>query len=61
MVFAAARGTYDSLAFGNETVDGRKTYLELEGQAFGGDVVDTTIITRDDASVIRCIRLYCRL
>jgi hypothetical protein len=38
-VFAAvAGGMYDSLTFTSETADGRKTYLEWEGKAFGEDV-----------------------
>ena len=48
--FAATKsGMYESLAFTNETVDGRKTYLEWEGKAFGKDVGGTTILTRDEA------------
>jgi hypothetical protein len=44
---------YESLAFTNETVDGRKTYLEWEGKAFGKDVGGTTILTRDEAGLSR--------
>jgi predicted SnoaL-like aldol condensation-catalyzing enzyme len=57
---ATAGGMYDSLAFTNETVDGRKTYLEWEGKAFGRDVAGTTILTRDEAGLIQSIRLYHR-
>lgn len=61
MFFAAtAGGMYDSLAFTNETVDGRKTYLEWEGKAFGRDVAGTTILTCDEAGLIQSIRLYHR-
>ena len=58
---ATAGGMYDSLAFTNETVDGRKTYLEWEGKAFGRDVAGTTILTRDETGLIQSIRLYHRL
>jgi hypothetical protein len=57
---ATAGGMYDSLAFTNETVDGRKTYLEWEGKAFGKDVAGTTILTCDEAGLIQSIRLYHR-
>jgi hypothetical protein len=57
---ATAGGMYDSLVFTNETVDGRKTYLEWEGKAFGKDVGGTTILTRDEAGLIQSIRLYHR-
>ena len=60
-VFAAvAGGMYDSLTFTSETVDGRKTYLEWEGKAFGKDVGGTTILTRDEAGLIQSVRLYHR-
>src|SRR5262249_53061243 len=57
---ATTSGMYESLAFTNETVDGRKTYLEWEGKAFGKDVGGTTILTRDEAGLIQSIRLYHR-
>jgi hypothetical protein len=57
---ATAGGMYDSLAFTNETVDGRKTYLEWEGTAFGKAVGGTTILTRDESGLIQSIRLYHR-
>jgi hypothetical protein len=57
---ATAGGMYDSLAFTDETVVGRKTYLEWEGEAFGKDVAGTTILTRDEAGLIQSIRLYHR-
>ena len=42
-VFAAvAGGMYDSLTFTSETAEGRKTYLEWEGKAFGKDVGGAT-------------------
>jgi hypothetical protein len=55
-----AGGMYDSLAFTSETVNGRKTYLEWEGKAFGKDVAGTTILTRDEAGFLQSIRLYHR-
>jgi hypothetical protein len=57
---ATAGGMYDSIAFTDETVDGRKTYLEWEGKAFGKDVGGTTILTRDEVGLIQSIRLYHR-
>jgi hypothetical protein len=57
---ATAGGMYESLAFTHETVDGRKTYLEWEGKAFGKHVGGTTILTRDEAGLIQSIRLYHR-
>jgi hypothetical protein len=57
---ATAGGMYDSLAFTNETVDGRKIYLEWEGKAFGKDIAGTTIVTRDEAGLIQSVRLYHR-
>jgi pimeloyl-ACP methyl ester carboxylesterase len=57
---ATTSGMYESLAFTNETVDARKTYLEWEGKAFGKDVGGTTILTRDEAGLIQSIRLYHR-
>jgi hypothetical protein len=57
---ATAGGMYDTLAFTNETLDGRKTYLEWEGRAFGKVVAGTTILTRDEAGLIQSIRLYHR-
>src|SRR5271156_1370803 len=47
-----ARGMYDSLGFTTETVNGRKTYLEWEGSAFGKGVGGTTILTRDVTGLI---------
>jgi hypothetical protein len=57
---ATTSGMYDSLTFTSETVDGTKTYLEWEGKAFGKGVGSATILTRDDASRIKSIRLYHR-
>jgi hypothetical protein len=58
--FSAASGMYDSIAFTHETVDGMKTYLEWEGQAFGMDVAGSTTLTRNGAGLIESIRLYHR-
>jgi hypothetical protein len=57
---ATAGGMYEFLAFTHETVDGRKTYLEWEGKAFGKHVGGATILTRDQAGLIQSIRLYHR-
>ena len=57
---ATADGMYDSLAFTNETIDGPKTYLEWEGKAFGKSVGGTTILTRNEASLIQGIQIYHR-
>jgi hypothetical protein len=57
---ATAGGMYDALAFTYEAIDGRKTYLEWEGKAFGNDVAGTTIITRDEAGLVQSVRLYHR-
>ena len=57
---ATSAGMYESLAFTNETVDGLKTYLEWEGQAFGKDVGGTTVLTRNEADLIQSVRLYHR-
>jgi hypothetical protein len=57
---ATAGGMYDSIRFTTETVNGRKTYLEWEGNAFGKDVGGTTIITRDATGLIESVRLYHR-
>ena len=57
---ATAGGMYDALTFTHETVDGAKTYLEWEGKAFGQPVGGTTILTRDEAGLIRNIKLYHR-
>jgi hypothetical protein len=58
--FSAASGMYDRIAFTHETVDGMKTYLEWEGQAFGMDVAGSTTLTRNGAGLIESIRLYHR-
>jgi hypothetical protein len=58
--FPTTNGMYDSLTFTNETVDGAKTCLELEGKAFGTDVGGTTIVTRSEAGLIVDIRQYHR-
>jgi pimeloyl-ACP methyl ester carboxylesterase len=57
---ATAAGMYDFLAFTSETVDGRKTFLEWQGKAFGKDVGGATILTRDEVGLIQFIHLYHR-
>ena len=58
--FAATTKMYDRLDFTHETVEGRKTFFEWEGAAFGFDIAGTTIITRNEAGLIDSIRLYHR-
>jgi hypothetical protein len=58
--FAATSGMYDTIAFTDETVDGRKTYLEWEGKFFGQEVGGATILTRNEAGLIESVRLYHR-
>jgi hypothetical protein len=59
--FAATTKMYDRLDFTHETtVDSRKTIFEWQGQAFGGDIAGTTIVTRNDADLIESIRGYHR-
>jgi hypothetical protein len=60
-VFAAtAGGMYDTLVFTHETVDGPKTYLEWEGNAFGKSVGGSTILTRNAAGLIQSVQIYHR-
>jgi pimeloyl-ACP methyl ester carboxylesterase len=58
--FAATTKMYDRLDFTHETVEGAKTIFEWQGQAFGGPIAGTTIVTRNDAGLIESIRLYHR-
>jgi len=57
---ATAGGMYDTLVYTYETIDGPKTYLEWEGKAFGKSVGGTTILTRNEASLIQGIQIYHR-
>lgn len=41
-------------------MNGRKTYLEWEGNVFGKDVGGATILTRDATGLIESVRLYHR-
>ena len=60
-VLAASTGSaYDKLVFTHETVDGPKTYLEWEGNAFGESVGGSTILTRNAAGLIQSIQIYHR-
>src|SRR6201988_1115409 len=60
-VIAASTGSmYDTLVFTHETVDGPKTYLEWEGNAFGKSVGGATILTRNEAGLIQSIQIYHR-
>jgi hypothetical protein len=58
--FSATSTMYDRIAFTHETVDGAKTYLEWEGQAFGMDVAGSTTLSRNGSGLIASIRLYHR-
>ncbi|MGW1912971.1 alpha/beta fold hydrolase [Streptomyces sp. NPDC002076] len=54
-VMGAASAVYEFLAFTQEAVNGRRTYLEWEAKAFGGVHLDgVTILTRDeDGQIVR--------
>jgi len=60
LVGAGTGGMYDTLVFTHETVDGPKTYLEWEGEAFGKPVGGCTILTRNAAGQIQSIQIYHR-
>jgi len=55
---ATSGGMYETLEFTYETTDGRKTYLEWQGKAFGKHVGGTTILTRNHEGLIEHIQLY---
>jgi hypothetical protein len=55
---ATSGGMYETIAFTHETTDGRKTYLEWQGTAFGKPVRGTTILTRNQEGLIEHIQLY---
>jgi hypothetical protein len=55
---ATSGGMYETIAFTHETTDGRKTYLEWQGKAFGQQVGGTTILTRNHEGLIEHIQLY---
>jgi hypothetical protein len=57
---AGTGGMYDALDFTHETVDGRKTYLEWEGTAFGKPVGGSTILTHNEAGLIQSVQIYHR-
>jgi hypothetical protein len=40
-------GMYETIEFTQETTNGRKTYLEWQGKAFGKEVSGATILTRN--------------
>ena len=58
--FAATTKMYDRLDFTHETVEGRKTFFEWEGTAFGSSIAGTTIVTRNEAGLVEGVRLYHR-
>src|SRR2546423_12219015 len=55
---ATSGGMYETLEFTHETTDGRKTYLEWQGTAFGKHVCGATILTRNHEGLIEHIQLY---
>jgi len=55
---ATSSGMYETIAFTHETTNGRKTYLEWQGTAFGKQVRGTTILTRNHEGLIEHIQLY---
>jgi hypothetical protein len=57
---AGTGGMFDELVFTHETVDGSKTYLEWEGEAFGKPVGGSTILTRNAAGQIQSIQIHHR-
>jgi hypothetical protein len=60
LVMETATETYESLVFTHEASDGRHSYLEWEGTAFGGMALDgVTTLTRDeDGRIVRAAIHY---
>lgn len=60
-VMAAASGMYESLAFTQESSQGRRTYLEWEVTAFGGTQMQgVTILTKDEQERIVRVAIHHR-
>ena len=58
---AAASGIYESLAFTQESSQGRRTYLEWEAAAFGGTQMQgVTVLTKDEQERIVRIAIHHR-
>jgi len=55
---ATSGGMYETITFTHETSDGRKTYLEWQGTAFGKQVGGITILTCNHEGLIEHIQLY---
>jgi len=55
---ATTGGMSETIEFTHETTNGRKTYLEWQGKAFGKQVRGTTILTRNTEGLIEHIQLY---
>lgn len=55
---ATSGGMYETIEFTCEITNGRKTYLEWQGKAFGKKVRGTTILTRNHEGLIEHIQLY---
>ena len=51
-------GMYETIEFTQETTNGRKTYLEWQGKAFGKEVSGATILTCNYEGLIEHIQLY---
>ncbi len=60
-VMAAASLLYESLEFKREVIDGSRTYLEWEVQAFGGEKIQgVTILERNDEGKIARVAIHHR-
>lgn len=56
--FGIIRTMYDSIAFVHETTNGKRTYLEWEGEFLGEPVSGVTVLAYDDEGLIRAVQLY---
>jgi hypothetical protein len=60
-VMGAASGIYESLAFTQESSQGRRTYMEWEATAFGGTQMQgVTVLTKDEQGRIVRIAIHHR-
>ena len=60
-VMTAASGIYESLAFTQESSQGRRTYLEWEATAFGGTQMQgVTVLTKDEQERIVRVAIHHR-
>jgi hypothetical protein len=60
LVMETATEAYESLVFTHKASDGRHSFLEWEGTAFGGMALDgvTTLIRDDDGRIVRAAIHY---